>query len=60
MSEAKDYGAICFNCKHGEWTTETSDYMTFYEYNCVHPKHPEKDIDPGMEACSDYEPREDK
>ena len=51
---------ICFECKSGEWITERIDYMTLYEYNCVHPKHAQKDIDPATKACSDYEPREDK
>ena len=51
--------SICFECVYGEWGTERNGNHPFYSYNCLHSNHSKKDIDPGNEACEDFDVKEE-
>jgi len=50
----QEIGPICFECEHGKWRVRQKGEYVWNEYDCTHPVHHKKDIDPGDDGCKDF------
>jgi len=49
-----DPGPICFECEHGKWKVRRCIEHMWNDYDCTHPVHYKKDIDPSGDGCKDF------